>query len=135
MKQEAFALITEGFYERNIKPNAMSYSRALAALMQPRRDNARQEYRLNALIAGNPPPPDSLHNDSEREWVLEKSWAVYEQFEKYRRVKGWPERWEELQVKFVRNKWLQLGIGQYERKLEYFIYRDLIRGLARYFFE
>jgi pentatricopeptide repeat protein len=131
MKRQALSVFFLDFDKHGLKPNAMTYNRILVALLASKKDYAVMESRLDAMIVGNPPPP-SHDDDPDSEWALHQAWAVYEGFEKYRRLNGWPDRWPELEIKYIRNTWQQAGITHYERKLEYFIYRDLIRGLARY---
>jgi hypothetical protein len=66
------------------------------------------------------------------ETLLAHGWNVYEDYERYRRLQGLPERWEELEVKYLRNKWQQLGITHDHRRIEYDIYRYTIAGLAKH---
>lgn len=121
-KKEAYDAYKNLFSLINEKPDSTTYLRLISSLVKPHFNYDTEDCSLGPIA----------RSTEEAEFVFSKIWEIYREYEKYRRAESLPDRWEDIEKKFRRNKWIQRGITHEDRRKEYYIFVHMINGLTKF---
>ena len=122
-KKEAVQVYETAFESAKAEPDLTTYARLVVHLFRPQITYDQDPSSTQIF---------SAQDEDEAEFIYRKAWSIFEDYEQYRVRAQLPDRWDDLETKFVRNKWIEKRITHQHRRLEYSMMVHMIQGLTRY---